>query len=234
MNPLIYLETSTSTNFDIQRFDLNEADFLGLYTFNQTQGKGQYNNSWEMSPGENLAFSFLLKADGFKASQSLLNFHTATVIRNFIANLTHENVEIKWPNDIILNKKKIGGLLIEKKKLGKDQIYIIGFGLNVLQNNFKNFPKAGSILTQCGQKHDLKAVAENLFDYLVAHILNTKNILAEFNKHLFMKNKVSVFNLNGIRQNGIIKEADESGFLWIDLENDGLKKFFHKEIELLY
>ena len=37
-----------------------------------------------------------------------------------------------------------------------------------------------------------------------------------------------------MRQNGIIRNADENGFLWVDLEKDGLKKFYHKEIELLY
>jgi BirA family biotin operon repressor/biotin-[acetyl-CoA-carboxylase] ligase len=37
-----------------------------------------------------------------------------------------------------------------------------------------------------------------------------------------------------MRQNGIIKSADRDGFLWIDLENEGLKKFFHKDIEMLY
>lgn len=234
MNPLISLEISTSTNFDIQKFNLDETQFLGLYTFNQTQGKGQYNNTWEMFPDQNIAFSFLLKAEDFKASESLLNFHTATVIRNFTANLTRENVEIKWPNDIILNKKKIGGLLIEKKKLGKHQVYIIGFGLNVLQTDFKNFPKAGSILTQCQKSFSLKRIAEGLFEYLTANILKTEHILAEFNAHLFRKDEISTFSLNGIRQNGIIKKADAQGFLWIDLENDGLKKFFHKEIELLY
>jgi len=45
---------------------------------------------------------------------------------------------------------------------------------------------------------------------------------------------VSVFEIDQIRQNGIIKEVDDAGFLVVDLEKDGLKKFFHKEIELLY
>ena len=61
MNPLIYLKISSSTNIDIQKFRLDDSDFLALYTFNQTQGKGQYNNSWEMNPEENLAFSLMFK-----------------------------------------------------------------------------------------------------------------------------------------------------------------------------
>ena len=54
------------------------------------------------------------------------------------------------------------------------------------------------------------------------------------NQNLFRKDIISVFEINKMRQNGIIKNADEKGFLWVDLEKDGLKKFYHKEIELLY
>ena len=63
---------------------------------------------------------------------------------------------------------------------------------------------------------------------------NFDEILNEFNLHLFKKNEIAVFEKNGIRQNGIIQKMDKNGFLWIDLENEGLQKFFHKEIELLY
>lgn len=234
MNPLIYLKISSSTNIDIQQFKLEESAFLALYTFNQTQGKGQYNNSWEMKPEDNLAFSFMLKTKVIKSSEILFNFHTATIVRDFIAKVTCEKPEIKWPNDIILHKKKIAGILIEKRKLNNEEVFIVGVGLNVLQTDFSNFPKAGSLRTQTNEIFDLKILAEDLFQYFQQHILNAESILQNFNKHLFLKDKIAVFNLNGIRQNGIIKYADEKGFLWIDLENEGLKKFFHKEIELLY
>jgi BirA family biotin operon repressor/biotin-[acetyl-CoA-carboxylase] ligase len=234
MSPLIYLKISPSTNTDIQKFKLEESPFLALYTFNQTQGKGQYNNSWEIKPEENIAFSIMLKTRDLNISENLFNFHTATVVRDFLANLTQQEVEIKWPNDIILNKKKIAGILIEKKKLDREEVFIIGVGINVLQTDFSHILKAGSLYTQTNEIFDLKTLAENLFKYLQAKIISTKNALENFNKHLFLRDKIAVFNLKEIRQNGIIKYADKDGFLWIDLENDGLQKFFHKEIELLY
>lgn len=234
MNPLIYLEISTSTNFDIQKFKNDDSKYLGLYTSNQTNGRGQYNNTWEMQPNLNLAFSYLFNAEDFRARQQLLNFHTATLVRDFIAKLTHQNVEIKWPNDIIIKGKKIGGLLIEKKKINQQEVFIVGFGLNVLQTYFNNHPKAGSLLTQTQQSFKIKEIAEELFDYFTSNILNTDNILEQFNNHLFRKEKISVFLHKNIRQNGIIKYADSDGYLFIDLEIDGLQRFFHKEIELLY
>ncbi|MBC7556076.1 MAG: biotin--[acetyl-CoA-carboxylase] ligase, partial [Chryseobacterium sp.] len=182
----------------------------------------------------NLAFSLMLKTKNIKISENIFNFHTASVVRDFIANLTRKVVEIKWPNDIILNKKKIAGILIEKKKIEHEEVFIVGVGINVLQTDFSRLPKAGSLLSQANEKFDLNFIAENLFTYFQAQIFNSENVLENFNNHLFLKKKIAVFNLNSKRQNGIIKYADKDGFLWIDLENDGLQKFFHKEIELLY
>ena len=59
-------------------------------------------------------------------------------------------------------------------------------------------------------------------------------ILEQYNQHLFKKGSVALFSKNNQRQNGIIQYADENGFLWIELEKEGLQKFFHKEIEMLY
>lgn len=234
MAALLYLKISTSTNDDIQKFDLFEFPYLGLYTFNQSHGKGQYHNTWEMKPEENLAFSLRLKTQEVHCPQPLFNFHTAVIVRDFLANLTSEQVEIKWPNDIILNKKKVAGILLEKLKIQNTEVYVLGIGLNVLQRDFSNLPKAGSILTQTGKRYELREIAEKLFEFLTAQISQPKDILSQYNSHLFLREKVSVFKLNGKGQNGIIKNADQDGFLWIDLEQDGLQKFFHKEIELLY
>jgi BirA family transcriptional regulator, biotin operon repressor / biotin---[acetyl-CoA-carboxylase] ligase len=61
-----------------------------------------------------------------------------------------------------------------------------------------------------------------------------QEILNLFNKNLFRKDEISVFEKDGKRQNGIIRKADEKGELWIELEDDGLQSFYHKEIRLLY
>ena len=120
---------------------------------------------------------------------------------------------------------------------GEEKYFIIGIGINVLQENFENLPKAGSILTQTGLQFDLNEFAEQFHFYFSEKILEKKSneeILEEYNKNLFKKDKISVFEIDGLRQNGIIKSCDEQGFLWIDLENSELQKFYHKEIEMLY
>ena len=236
MNSLIYFNNCASTQDELIDF-LNQhylsEDFLAVYTFNQTKGRGQYGNSWENLPEENLAYSFALKTKNINVSDTCFNFYTAILVRDFIANLTKTEVKIKWPNDLILKNKKICGMLFEKNK----NYFLVGIGINILQENFKNLPKAGSVLSQTGLSFELKAFTESLHQYLFEHLVQKEipnNILELYHLHLYRKNEVSVFEKNEVRQNGIIKNVDENGYIWIDLENEGLQKFFHKEIELLY
>lgn len=237
MRHLVYLEQCLSTNDEILR-NLPEIlpDFFGLYTFNQTKGRGQYGNTWENAMNKNMAFSLAAKCSLFP-SDNLINFCTATLLRRFIVKLTSAEAKIKWPNDLILNGKKISGILIEKKKIENVSFYIIGIGLNILQENYEHLPKAGSLLTQTGQHFDPKSIAEELFYFLTSSFQDLESVedyVSEFNDYLFRKNQISVFEKKGIRQNGIIQKMDSGGYLWIELENEGLQKFFHKEIELFY
>lgn len=238
MTPLIFLQECLSTNDEvIGYFTLNQKKETAVYTFNQKNGRGQYGNSWQTSVDQNLAFSFCIAKDHINASNNFFNYHTAAIFRTFFANLTQTEVKIKWPNDLIIKNKKVAGILIESKKIENTEVFILGIGVNVLQTNYENLPKAGSILTQTGLNYDLHHLAERMFVYLNNTIKNKKSeekILGNFNQHLFRKDEISVFDIKGLRQNGIIKNVDEDGFLWVDLENDGLQKFYHKEIELLY
>lgn len=238
MNPLVYLKKSVSTNDEIaEHFTLNKNKNTAVYTFDQMKGRGQYGNSWKMLPDQNLAFSFCIQKGKICYGNFMFNYYTAVLFQKFFANLTNEKVNIKWPNDLILNNKKVAGILIEARKIDNMEVFIIGIGINVLQTDFQNLPKAASLLTQTGENYDLEVLAANLYDFLNANICTVhseEKVLANFNEHLFKKNEVSVFEIKGLRQNGIIKNADSDGYLWVELENEGLKKFFHKEIELLY
>ncbi len=236
MNRLIYLENCFSTQDEIINL-INEDETAAVFTFNQTKGRGQYGNKWEVIPNENLAYSIAVTSDEISISGVCLNYYTAIIVRDFLDNLTKASVCIKWPNDIILNGKKVCGMLIEKtKKYGKDY-FIIGIGINILQKDFSNLPKAGSILSVTGVNIDLMTFIQDFHIYFISRIMNIpaeEKILEEYNLHLFKRDAISVFQKDEMRQNGIVKNADNGGYLWIDLENEGLQKFFHKEIEMLY
>lgn len=238
MSQLFYLKECSSTNDEISKFLLYEnSDFVALHTFNQTRGRGQYGNTWLSTAEKNLAYTLAAKAENFQLSDFMFNYYTAIIIRDFLANLTENSVKIKWPNDIILKNKKIVGILIEKKKINENNYFIIGAGFNVLQEKFDEISNAGSVLTQTGKHFNLNDFTLSLHDFLIEKLTiipSEDEIIHCFNNGLFRKDEISVFELNEKRQNGIIKNADKNGKLWIDLENDGLRSFYHKEIKLLY
>lgn len=238
MGQLFYLKECSSTNDEISRFLLyGDSDFIALHTFNQTKGRGQYGNTWAAATGKNVAYTLAVKTENVLLSDFIFNYYTAVVIRDFLANLTDHDVKIKWPNDIILKNKKIVGILIEKKKINQSNYFIIGAGFNVLQDHFEEISQAGSLLTQTGQVYDLDEFVLNLHEYLsekLKNIPSEQEIIDLFNLSLYRKNEISVFEIQKERQNGIIRNADEKGELWVELEKDGLKSFYHKEIKLLY
>ncbi|SDE76163.1 biotin--[acetyl-CoA-carboxylase] ligase [Epilithonimonas hungarica] len=236
MSHLIHLKECFSTNDEISSL-LYDDESTAVFTFNQIKGRGQYGNIWKVMPNENLAYSLAIKTSKVNISDISLNYYTAIIVRDFLDNLTKETTKIKWPNDIILNGKKVCGILIEKKKINNDEFYIIGIGINVLQTDFTNLPKAGSIYSVTGININLLKFVEKFHQNIIARlnqVLPEESILTEYNSNLFRKEEITVFQKNELRQHGIIKNADKSGFLWIDLEDEGLQKFFHKEIEILY
>lgn len=237
MSQLFYLKECPSTNDEISRFLLyGNSDFTGLHTFNQTKGRGQYGNTWASTAEKNLAYTLAVKTENFILSDFMFNYYTAIVIRDFLANLTENIVKIKWPNDIILKNKKIVGILIEKKKINDHHYFIIGAGFNILQEKFDTISNAGSLLTQTGKRFDLNDFTSRLHDYLVERLNNIpseQEITDQFNRNLFRKDEISVFEIDKERQNGIIRYADEKGEIWIELE-EGMRSFYHKEVKLLY
>lgn len=237
MSELFYLKECSSTNDEISRFLLYEgSDFVCVYTFNQTKGRGQYGNSWASAPEHNLAYTLAVNTLNITITDSLFNYYTATVIMDFLANLTENQVKIKWPNDIILKNKKIAGILIEKKKINGQNYFIIGSGINILQEKFE-ISNAGSLLTQTGKRFHLQDFVSDFHTFLVEKlkkIPSEQEIMDNFNSNLFRKDEISVFENEQGRQNGIIRFADEKGEIWIELEKGGMQSFYHKEIKLLY
>ena len=157
MHKILSVSQCSSTNDEILHHlgGLKKEDTQTLYTFDQTKGRGQYGNVWEVVPYQNLAFSIAFLSERISMSHHLFNFHTANILRRFIAKKTEKQTQVKWPNDIILLGKKVSGMLIERKKIAKKEFFIVGIGINILQEKFDDLPKAGSILTQTKVSFDL-------------------------------------------------------------------------------
>lgn len=238
MEKLFYLDSCPSTQDLAQDYLLSlesaPTESIGFYTFSQTQGRGQYGSTWTSEPGQNLAYTLIFQMQN-DISFPLFNYYTALLIRAYIAKLTEKNIWIKWPNDLILNKKKIGGILIETQKIYQKAFALIGIGINGNQKDFSHLPKASSLSLQIHKDIDLHTLVSGIHSQLCMGLARQgEDTLKEYNAHLFRKDEISVFDINKTRINGIIRYADQEGFLWVEHEDENLKSYFHKDLELLY
>jgi biotin-(acetyl-CoA carboxylase) ligase len=94
----------------------------------------------DSTAGKNLAYTLAVNTQNILCSDFIFNYYTAIVVRDFLANLTDNDVKIKWPNDIILKGKKIVGILIEKKKLIKIIISLSEPDSIFFRKNLMKFP----------------------------------------------------------------------------------------------
>ena len=243
---IIKLNAIPSTNTFLKELSATKKvdNFTTVFAEHQTEGKGQRGNVWSVEAGKNLTFSTLIT--NFSISQFspfLLNILVPVSLIQVLEKFDLRSLKIKWPNDILAENKKIGGILIENTFKQVNQIEsIIGIGLNVNQTNFESLPKASSLLLETGQFKNI----EELLEKIVLQIESNYNDLLNSEKQesyfwnfyhqcLFRKDIPSVFqDQNEEKFQGIIKNVTKECKLEVLLEDDTLKKYDIKEIMMLY
>lgn len=103
-----------------------------IFTEEQTQGKGRSGHAWFCPRYKGLLFTLLLRHNIPPDHLCLLVGTIAVAITETIRETLQLPAEIKWPNDILIGGKKVGGVLVELEKVSKNQlVFLIGVGLNV-------------------------------------------------------------------------------------------------------
>lgn len=133
----------------------------------QVQGKGRLGRGWSSPVGKNISMTLILKPSRLLPDASLLTQLTAAAIVEALAEKV--NAQIKWPNDILLNKKKVAGILTEAEfSNGKLDGIVIGMGVNTnlenddLTDELKE--KATSIRKECGEAIDPNLLLQAFFE----------------------------------------------------------------------
>lgn len=103
-----------------------------IFAEEQTQGRGRSGHSWSCPGYKGLLFTVLLKHNVPPDHLCLLTGTMAVSITETIRETLQLPAEIKWPNDVLIGGKKVGGVLVELEKgIKKQSIFLIGIGLNV-------------------------------------------------------------------------------------------------------
>ena len=239
---IVYLNTIDSTNNYAANYVLEHGMHNGtvILALEQTAGRGQRGRAWSSVEGASLTFSVLLDTSMVPVSkQFIVSQIVALAIESFLSSfLKKHTIAIKWPNDILVNEQKICGVLIESvsqgSKLGHS---IIGVGLNVNQQDFKDLPYATSLLKLAGQDFELDDVLNNLLAHINAQYIKLlqgkhKELIATYEDKLFGKKQVRKWRYKDTIVGGEVIGVNENGQLQMQLADYGYVVCNLKEIEL--
>ncbi len=241
---IIKLDAIDSTNDFLKALAKNETieNFTVVTAESQKKGKGQMGSVWISDPGKNLTVSILIK-DVLSDLKQIYDLNVTVSVSIIEALETYQipKLSIKWPNDIMSDAKKIGGILIENSVKNSEEIHsIVGFGLNVNQSDFENLPKASSLSIVMKTDFDKEILLDKILEKIQINVSLLKNgneklLWGKYKNLLFKKSIPMPFeDQNGKRFMGIINDVSNDGKLLLQLEDDSVKPYGIKEIQMLY
>lgn len=160
---------TTSTNADVaQRFRGGEPEGLVLVAEHQTQGRGRLGREWVTSPGSSLIVSFLLVPEGVPPERwPWLPLLTGIAAADAVRRVTGVEVGLKWPNDVLVEEKKLAGILLERVGVADHSGAVLGIGINCQQAQEElPVPEATSLALVTGGPVDRAALLGALTEEL--------------------------------------------------------------------
>lgn len=241
---LYKLDAIPSTNSYIKDLVKNEdpESFTVVSAEFQTKGRGQMETVWYSTEGSNLLFSILIKFRRvLAADQFFLNCAVSLAILEALKPYDLPELRVKWPNDIMADNRKLGGILIENSLLsGQIRYTIVGIGLNVNEEKFPpELRKAVSMYQTLGKKTDRDILLQELVGKikLYAGLFESgqyKQLMVEYKENLYRYGRPAMFE-TGVGEifMGKIIDVDPSGNLVLELQDETQRRFRFKEIKFL-
>ncbi len=203
----------------------------------QTAGKGQRGSAWLSEGGSNVIMSIFIEHDNLTVeSQEAINHWVSLSILGLLKKY-NVSAQVKWPNDILVNSKKIAGILIENQiGNGRLKSSIIGIGLNVNQQIFGNLP-ATSLQLNTNVFHPVKEIALQLITALNEESsllleLNRPTLKSKYHQNLWKIGEMVKFSENDELLSGKLIGTNEQGLLQIDVEGI-IRTFDLKQIKFV-
>jgi BirA family biotin operon repressor/biotin-[acetyl-CoA-carboxylase] ligase len=134
---LVYSSTSSTNDVAAEYATDERNNGLAIFAEEQTAGRGRAGAKWISGRAKSVLCSIVLTKT--KCSAELLSLALAVAVAEAIGKVGDSLAKIRWPNDIMLNDKKVAGILLESKTGNGKTVYILGIGINCHQNR-DSFP----------------------------------------------------------------------------------------------
>ncbi|MCH5250945.1 MAG: biotin--[acetyl-CoA-carboxylase] ligase [Lachnospiraceae bacterium] len=242
---LYYFDETGSTNIDAKRYAEDGAVHGTVVVADmQTSGRGRRGRMWQSPSGSAIYMTILLKPDFPPDKASMLTLVMALSVAEAVTEVTGMDAGIKWPNDIVVNKKKICGILTE---MNTEQDYIqyvvIGVGINVNNASPEEFPEeirqtATSLRIESGKQLGRAALIgrvlfhfEQNYDTYVRK-LDLSELMEAYDRHLLnLDAEVKVLDPKG-EFTGIARGINETGELLVEREDGEVVQVYAGEVSV--
>ena len=239
---VVYYDEIDSTNNRAKEAGDNGAAHGTLFVADmQVAGKGRRGRVWKSPSGSSIYMTILLYPDIPPVKAPQLTLIMAIAVAEGIREVTGLETKIKWPNDIVVNGKKICGILTEMGTNGvKINYVLIGVGINV---NLKEFPeemqdKATSLILEGGHEYDRNQVIAQVMKYFEINYekfiqtCDFTHLLDDYHRILANLNQ-PVRVIDGDRSfEGICRGIDEKGELLVERQNKEVVKVSAGEVSV--
>jgi len=220
-----------SSTMDIARELAAEGcpDFTVAVADIQTKGRGRLTRKWLSSEG-GLYFTIVLRPEIPPALSYRLNFAASLTLARVLRSMFHIDAKVKWPNDILVNEKKISGMLSEMNAEAERVLFVnIGIGINVNNDPGKEEPMASSLKKILGRDISKKEILFAFLDEFKKEITHKKleYVIAEWKKYTMTINRrVKIVTPNEVSE-GTAVDVDDDGALILKLEDGRIKRIIY-------
>ena len=241
-HPICFYDTIDSTNLQAAKNARDGAVQGTLIVADcQTAGRGRRGRQWSSPAGANLYFSLILKPDYAPNQAPMVTLLMGLAVAEAIREHCHAEAYIKWPNDVVIDGKKVCGILTEMSLEGtKIAHVVVGVGINVGEQSFPEelAPAATSLAEQCGSVPDRTKLLvgilqsfEKIYDSFLAQG-NLEGLMERYNVLLVSRDReVRVLDPKG-EYRGIARGISETGELLVELGDGKVEKVYAGEVSV--
>ncbi|MFQ5463541.1 MAG: biotin--[acetyl-CoA-carboxylase] ligase [Phycisphaerae bacterium] len=228
-------ETDSTNDWAWEFIDVEAADGLVVVTEYQRLGRGRLGRSWISPRGASLLFSVLLIDEAGALNGGEIGLLAAVACAGAVSKTTQLICSIKWPNDLLVSGKKVGGILVESRKRGDGTLcYALGIGINCLQQAGHLPPalagSATSLEIECAAAIDRTALLTNILKELDGWLADPgrwgyEDLHAQWLARCeFVGRRVELQHANRMFV-GTMLDIDPAAALLVRLDEGGIRRF---------
>ncbi len=243
---VVFYETTGSTNNDCRHLMEEGESSILVAAANQSAGKGRRGRQWVSPENASISFSLGLRPRLDVSRISMLTLVMALAVQRAIKGQTGLESLIKWPNDLVVDSKKICGILTEMNmEMEYVSSVVIGVGINISQTQFpEEIEDKATSLKMCmeeGKKQEpvsraaLTAECVNCFEELYERVVKAGDlspVRKEYEEKLVNRGRYVNVSDRAVSFGGIARGINDKGMLLVETDDGGIKEIYAGEVSV--